>query len=406
MKHIKKQSGAIKIFGIDRMVILTDDAKHILPVKGDKRFYLMDYPSKYIPASISIRKALKEEIRSMNIPAERIIAASDRPAVIRAFKKAGVAMVIGIHSDGKSRKELYDQGADYVVDSLAELEIVEGMNGPFRFSQKLPAAFQFLKRDALFFFQRNPVFFFDYDGTLSPIVKDPEKAHLRTSVRSYLKQLSANYPVAIVSGRDLRDVREFVQLDHLIYAGSHGFRIAGPGGISWTHSEAEKIFPMLDQVEKDLRKKFTDHREIQIERKYSALAIHYRNAPKHSYKQINLVVEELIREMPDLKKGRGKKIIEIKPAFDWNKGKAVEWILQKMGFTDRAEYLPVYVGDDLTDEDVFRVLADHGTTILVGDHGGISAADMQLRDSGQVEDLLRVLVQEAILEGQKSLNFS
>jgi trehalose-phosphatase len=196
----------------------------------------------------------------------------------------------------------------------------------------------------------------------------------------------------------LRDVREFVQLDQLIYAGSHGFRISGPGGISWTHSEAEKTFPLLDQVEERLRKNFSEHDGIMIERKYSALAIHYRNAPKHSFKKINRVVDELIREIPDLKKGRGKKIIEIKPAFDWNKGKAVEWILRKMGFADQEEYLPVYVGDDMTDEDAFRALADHGITILVGDHGGISAADMQLRDSGQVEELLHVLVQEVVLE--------
>ena len=145
---------------------------------------------------------------------------------------------------------------------------------------------------------------------------------------------------------------------------------------------------------------------IEIERKYSALAIHYRNAPKHSYKIIRPVVDELIRDMPDLKKERGKKIIEIKPAFDWNKGKAVEWILRKMGFADPDEYLPVYIGDDITDEDAFRALADHGISILVGDHGQISAADMQLRDTDQVEEFLHVLVQEAVLEENNSLTFS
>jgi trehalose-phosphatase len=121
---------------------------------------------------------------------------------------------------------------------------------------------------------------------------------------------------------------------------------------------------------------------------------------------VNLVVDELIGEMPDLKKGRGKKIIEIKPAFDWNKGKAVEWILRKMGFADQEEYLPVYVGDDKTDENAFRVLSDYGISILVGDHGAISAADMQLRDSDQVEELLHILVQEAVFNREKSLTFS
>ena len=109
------------------MVIGTDDAEHFKSAKGDKNIYLMDFSSENIPTAISIRKALKEEIRSMNTSADRIIAASDCSTGIKAFRKAGVAMVIGIHREGKSRKELYDQGADYVADSLAELEIVEGM---------------------------------------------------------------------------------------------------------------------------------------------------------------------------------------------------------------------------------------------------------------------------------------
>jgi alpha,alpha-trehalase len=406
MKQKKKQLISIKIFGIDSLFIVTDDVEFFKSMKGDKNTYLMDFSGENLPTSISIRKKLKDKIRRMNTSPERIIAASDSPTGIRAIKKASVAMVIGIHREGQSRKDLYGLGADYVLDSLSELEIVEGIHSPFHLSQELPGTFQFLNRDAMLFFQGNPVFFFDYDGTLSPIVKDPRKAYLRPSVRRLLKQLSEFYPVAIVSGRDLRDVRDFVQLDQLIYAGSHGYRITGPGGIAWTHSEAEKTFPLLDHVEERLRKKFIKQEGIMIERKYSALAIHYRNAPKHSYKQINMVVTELIREIPDLKKERGKKIIEIKPAFDWNKGKAVEWILRKMGYSDPDSYHPVYVGDDVTDEDAFRALADHGTSILVGDHGGISAADMHLRDSDQVEELLHVLVQESVLDKQKSLTFS
>lgn len=406
MKQIKKQLSTIKFFGIDRVFIVTEDAEYFKPAKGDKNTFLIEFSGEDSLNAISIRKALKEEIRRMNTSADRIIAASDSPTGIRAIKKSGVAMVIGIHREGESRKELYDQGADHVLESLSELEIVEGLQSPFLLSQELPGAFQFLNKDAVLFFQRNPVFFFDYDGTLAPIVKDPTKAYLKPSVRQLLKQLSEYYPVAIVSGRDLRDVREFVQLDQLIYAGSHGYRITGPGGISWTHSEAEKTFPLLDHVEERLRKKFAGQEGITIERKYSALAIHYRNAPKLSYKKINTVVDELIKEEPELRKGRGKKIIEIKPAFDWNKGKAVDWILRKMGYSDSDRYHPVYLGDDVTDEDAFKALADHGTSILVGDHGEVSAADMQLRDCSQVEVLLHVLVQETVLDQQKSLTFS
>lgn len=401
MEKINKQAKGIKIFGIDSIIIIRDDSKNVISPKENRNHYVMDFTN-----SSSLRRALKEAIRNMNTTPDKIIGISAQPKAIKALKRAGVAMVFGLRNENNSRKEMYDQGADYVLDSLAELELVEGIGGPFRFSQELQGAFQFVNNEALHFSRLNPVFFFDYDGTLAPIVKDPKQAHLSDSVRILLRQLSEHYPVAIVSGRDLQDVRKFVQLDHLTYAGSHGFRIAGPGGISWTHSEAEKTIPMLDQVEKRLKKEFAAHQGIQVERKYSALAIHYRNAPKHSYRLINQVVDKLISEMPDFRKGRGKKIVEIKPAFDWNKGKAVEWILRKMGYADPDEYLPVYVGDDITDEDAFKALADHGITILVGDHGGISAADMKLRDCWQVEELLHVLVQEAILEKQKSQAFS
>ena len=406
MKQIKKQSNAIKVFGIAKMVIVTDNAAHFKSVHGDKNIHLMEFSSDKVLSTMSIRRALKEEISSMNTTADRIIVASDAEAGIRAGKRAGVAMVVGIHREGFSKKELYNLGADYVADSPAEIEIVERVHSPFYFSQELPQAFQFVNSGALLFYHRNPVFFFDYDGTLSPIVRNPKKAYLRDSMRSLLKQLSEYCPVAIISGRDLREVREFVNMDHLIYAGSHGFRIAGPGGISWTHSEAEKTFPLLDQVEKQLVRKLAGFHGIEIERKHSALAIHYRNAAKHSYKMIKPVVDEMLRDIPDLTKGRGKKVIEIKPAFDWNKGKAVEWILRKMGFADPEEYLPVYLGDDITDENAFRALADHGISILVGDHGQISAADMRLRDTSQVEEFLHVLVQAAVLEKNNSLTFS
>jgi trehalose-phosphatase len=406
MKYEKTITKAIKVFGIHWMVIVTEDAGQFQTLDNKGYVHLMDYKRGELPSPGILRNALRKELIKLDTFPERVLAVTDCPSAIPALQKAGLAMVVGIRREGMSRKEMFELGVDYVAHSVEEINIVQGIGETFRFTQDLPGAFQFLKGGAYPLFQKNPVFFFDYDGTLAPIVNEPEKAYLKPSVRSLLNQLSDHYPVAIVSGRDLRDVREFVQLDHLIYAGSHGFRIAGPGGISWTHSEAEKTFPLLDRVEKHLKKQFSDHQGILVERKYSAIAIHYRNAPKNSFKKINQVADNIVRESPDLKKSRGKKIIEIKPSFDWNKGKAVEWILRKMGYADPQQYLPVYLGDDTTDEDAFRVLADHGTSILVGDHGRISAADMQLRDTGQVEEILHVLVQEGITAQQKSPTFS
>src|ERR1700745_4370152 len=73
--------------------------------------------------------------------------------------------------------------------------------------------------------------FLDYDGTLTPIVRHPEDAWLSDSMQQTLRSLAARMPVAILSGRDLDDVRGRVLVDGIVYAGSHGFDIAGAGGL-------------------------------------------------------------------------------------------------------------------------------------------------------------------------------
>jgi len=409
MKAKEPTETPLRIFGIDRIIAVLNETgiPHQELAKWDEQQLETTLhqlnpgsPSKRIP------DRLKKDLMKTQHIRENTLFISDNPRMISRMTGKDMALVLGLDLEANNQKALYESGADLVLESMEDFKIISGNHQTASFTQSFQSAFQYIENHRATLDQQRPLFFFDYDGTLSPIVKDPNKAFLRPSVRKLLQKLSDYYQVAIVSGRDLLDVRAFVKLDQLIYAGSHGYRITGPGGISWTHSEAEKAFPLLDQVEENLRKKFSEREGIKIERKFSALAVHYRNAPKYSHKKINLVVDGLLREIPELKKGRGKKIVEIKPAFDWNKGKAVDWILRKMGFADPEEYHPVYVGDDVTDEDAFRALADHGTSILVGDHGEVSAADMQLRDSGQVEELLHVLVQDFVLDPQISPTFS
>ena len=76
--------------------------------------------------------------------------------------------------------------------------------------------------------EKRPAVFLDYDGTLTPIVARPELAVLAEEMRRTVRTLAARCPVAIVSGRDRTDVQRLVRIEGLIYAGSHGFDIAGP----------------------------------------------------------------------------------------------------------------------------------------------------------------------------------
>ena len=117
--------------------------------------------------------------------------------------------------------------------------------------------------------------FLDYDGTLTPIVSHPEDAWLSESMRQTLRSLAARLPVAILSGRDLDDVRGRVHVDGIVYAGSHGFDIAGAGGVRRELGAA--YLPVLDAAEAELREALDEIPGAQLERKHFSVAAHYRN---------------------------------------------------------------------------------------------------------------------------------
>src|SRR5438045_9728386 len=117
--------------------------------------------------------------------------------------------------------------------------------------------------------------FLDYDGTLTPIVSHPQDAWLSDSMRQTLQSLAARVPVAILSGRDLDDVRGRVLVDGIVYAGSHGFDIAGAGGLRRELGGA--YLPMLDEAETELREALDEIPGAQLERKHFSVAAHYRH---------------------------------------------------------------------------------------------------------------------------------
>jgi trehalose-phosphatase len=290
------------------------------------------------------------------------------------------------------KKPFYQNGADLVVQSLDEISLSGGGKMEPRFSQNLPNIFSDLTKFHSFLKDRKPVFFFDYDGTLTPIVNDPAKAVIEDHIRELLDNLSEMYPVAVVSGRDMDDIRSFIGLDNIIYAGSHGFRIKGPDDMYLENREAMSLLAGLNSMENDLRKDLEERIEgVEVERKMYAIAIHYRNAAAGTYMEIKKYLSERVSQHPDYKIGRGKKIFEIRPAIDWHKGKAIEWILRELDLYSAHEYCPVYLGDDITDEDAFRYLVDDGLGILVGDHGQPTAASYQLKNVGQVRQFLHHL---------------
>ncbi|MBD3374601.1 trehalose-phosphatase [candidate division KSB1 bacterium] len=236
--------------------------------------------------------------------------------------------------------------------------------------------------------EKKPAFFLDYDGTLTPIVNRPEDAILTDEMREVVKELSQHYTVAIVSGRDKKDVQERVSLENLIYAGSHGFDISGPHGMEMQHEQGNQALPDLDEAEQKLNHELAGISGCQVERKKFSIAVHYRNANPSQVDMIKQRVSDVHQQYSSLRMNGGKMIVELQPDIDWDKGKAVLWLMKKLNLNPE-NTLPVYIGDDLTDEHAFQVLKESGIGVLIGEHGSETAANYILDNVSQVRGFLQ-----------------
>ncbi len=229
--------------------------------------------------------------------------------------------------------------------------------------------------------------FLDFDGTLTPIVDTPAQAVLSREMRDIVRCLSDRCITAVVSGRAREEVRERVGLDNLFYAGTHGYDIAGPAGTDIRHQVGQEFLPLMEMLHRRLGSALAQVSGLLLENKGCSLAVHYRLVDKAAVAGVEAVIDGLLQDCPGLRKAHGKKVFEIRPRFEWNKGKAVEWILGTVG----ADHVPVYVGDDATDEDGFGVVAGRGVGILVADSPRPTAAAYRLKDDAEVERFLQRL---------------
>ena len=235
-----------------------------------------------------------------------------------------------------------------------------------------------------------PAFFFDYDGTLTPIVENPDDAVLHPGMHAVLERLVAVAPVVIVSGRDVRFIVEHVAIDGVVFAGSHGFDIVGPLDLELDADQGalfDGFLPTLDSAEEAITEAVSDVPGARIERKKYAIAVHYRQVDESDVHLVAESVAAVLAEHPTLRKGEGKKVYELRPDIDWDKGRAVLWLLAALGY-DGCEANPFYLGDDVTDEDAFAVLHDIGVSIVVGAGDRQSAAAFALQSVDEVESFL------------------
>jgi trehalose-phosphatase len=207
-------------------------------------------------------------------------------------------------------------------------------------------------------------------------------------MRQTLRELVARAPVAILSGRDLDDVRRRVDLDGIVYAGSHGFDIAGPG---LRREFGAEFLPELDLTEKELHKALDGIPGARVERKRFSIAAHYRNVKENDASKVARALDAMAARHRELRRIDGKKVYELLPDIGWDKGKAVTWLLETLGL-EHEDVLPIYIGDDRTDEDAFRALEQRGVSILVSEQPQVTAASYWLKNPEEVERFLRELI--------------
>lgn len=240
--------------------------------------------------------------------------------------------------------------------------------------------------------QKEIIVFLDYDGTLTPIVERPELAVISEEMKGTVLRLSEIFTVSIVSGRATDDVKGKVGLENLFYAGSHGFEIIYPNGKLKLNDEAQKIRPIIDEAYKKLSSSLSSVKGAFVEHVKYTLSTHYRLAADKDVPLVEKIVDDLLKEYPMLRKTHGKKVFEIRPRIDWDKGKAVDWILNDISSTPQEKLFPIYIGDDITDEDVFRILKDRGLGIVVLDSVRASEARYKVSQPKDVQKVLEFLI--------------
>jgi trehalose 6-phosphate phosphatase len=248
----------------------------------------------------------------------------------------------------------------------------------------LPGALEHVSDLAPLARERGLALFLDYDGTLAPIVLHPEAARMAGSVRRAVEELARMHPVAIVSGRDRLDLEEKVGIAGLVYAGSHGFDVEGPG----IRSEVGMGFlDALAGAADALRSELPALTGLLVERKKYAVAVHYRLVADEDVASARDAFDRVAARFPTLRTRLGKKVFELQPDLAWDKGRCVVMLLEGLR-TERGVPFGIYIGDDATDEDAFRELATTGMGIVVSPTETASAARYRLRDPGEVESFL------------------
>ena len=227
-----------------------------------------------------------------------------------------------------------------------------------------------------------PALFLDVDGTLVDIKDHPGDVRADAALIALLVNLAERLDgaLSLISGRSIAEIDRIFSPERFTCAGSHGAELRLRDG-DVTAIQAEFPENVLQRV-----RAFADkHEGLLVEKKSAGLALHYRRAPEFE-SQCRELVASVMRELgPEFRLIDGKMVLEIAPR-NHHKGEAIRELLQHPPFHGRR---PVFIGDDVTDEDGFRIVNDlGGLSIRVGKEEE-TAARYALDNVAAIHDWLR-----------------
>lgn len=252
---------------------------------------------------------------------------------------------------------------------------------------------------------RQIALFLDYDGTLTPIASHPSRARLSPGVKQLLRRLPAlpGVWVALVSGRGLKDLRRMVRLRRLCYVGNHGLELEGPK-MRHVNPAARRCRPFLRKIVKALEPRLGRIQGAWVEDKGLTLSVHYRRVAPAEKILVRNRLNEVARpyqERGQVRVTHGKEVFEVRPPVRWDKGTMVRWLLARRAAVTGAEVLPIYVGDDLTDEDAFEAMRRRGITVAVGPASPLTRAAYVVKSPSDVKRFLELIVKARLGAGER-----
>jgi trehalose 6-phosphate phosphatase len=227
--------------------------------------------------------------------------------------------------------------------------------------------------------------FTDFDGTLVEIAESPEAVHVPDDLAGQIERLTRDLDnaFAVITGREIADIDRFLSPLHLPVAGAHGSQRRRADGTM--EQVDEELIHGAEEITRAIEPLAIAHPELLIEPKPGAVALHYRKAPNLADACLR-ALEEVLADHPQYSLVEGKMVYEARP-IGFDKGGALRAFMKEEPFIGR---IPIFIGDDRTDEDAFRAAQElGGVGIKLGP--GETSARLRIADVASVYALMRGL---------------